>query len=358
MVQKNFILTDVMKTGDHISYEQFIDSHSLKDQEFICTGEYYTLHNYDLKNYDRKIALIDMRIHNDRVSGNNDYKNDLQNRLRSLNAHGFVFILANPWESMDNIHTEIFMANKKSHKIDVPYTHTYWTGGTSWFWSYMFHKHKSKKFIIDHSIKKYDFLYLNKFPREHRLTLFNRLKSQNLLHKSLHTFLGLQNPIRLPKEYELPWCSPEAYPRWGLDQDLFEKPYNETGYSLISETNDTNDEIFITEKLWKAIITQHIFVVHGNYRYLKKLREIGFKTFDNFFDESYDEQLDKNKRIEHIVAVCEKLRDQDWHQLYEQTKEVRDHNARVFFDRSALSKEVNKTILGFLEFVDSSKISS
>ena len=58
-MQHNFILTDVMKTGDHHSYEQFIDTHSLSDQNFEYTGEYYTLHKYDLEKYDRTPVVAD-----------------------------------------------------------------------------------------------------------------------------------------------------------------------------------------------------------------------------------------------------------------------------------------------------------
>ena len=74
-MQRNFILTDVMKTGDHHSYEQFIATHSLHDQTFEYTGEYYTLHNYDLDSYDRKFALIDYRIHSNRLVESKAYKN-------------------------------------------------------------------------------------------------------------------------------------------------------------------------------------------------------------------------------------------------------------------------------------------
>ena len=56
----------------------------------------------------------------------------------------------------------------------------------------------------------------------------------------------------------------------------------------MSETNDNNYEVFMTEKIWKPIMAQHVFVVHGNHLYLQKLREMGFKTFGNYFDESYD----------------------------------------------------------------------
>ena len=43
-MQRNFILTDVMKTGFHVDLEDFINLHSLTNQTFDMTGEYYTLH--------------------------------------------------------------------------------------------------------------------------------------------------------------------------------------------------------------------------------------------------------------------------------------------------------------------------
>ena len=60
-MQRNFILTDIMKTGYHVQFEQFIDMNTLSDQSFEATGEYYTLHNYDLDSYDRRFAIIDTR---------------------------------------------------------------------------------------------------------------------------------------------------------------------------------------------------------------------------------------------------------------------------------------------------------
>ena len=157
--------------------------------------------------------------------------------------------------------------------------------------------------------------------------------------------------LKLPSEYELPWA--KNYPKRGMDQDLYEKPYNDTKYSLISETNDTNDEVFMTEKIWKAIIAQHVFIVHGNYLYLQKLREIGFKTFSSYFDESYDLEKDKTKRIEKIVNTCRDLLSKSWQDIYLQTQALRQHNHDTFFNKEKLSIEINKTLNLFLEFADS-----
>ena len=330
-----------MKTGHHLDLEAFVNHHSLKNQNFDMTGEYYTLHDYDLESYDRKFAVIDIRRSNGRIHGNTEFDLELRRRCDLLHSQGFVFIKATPWESFTNINNSILYP-------EIEIEHIKWSGGVSWFWFYMFDKHAGKSFNFKHDTKKFDFLYLNKFPRPHRNKLFQRVEP--LLGNSLYTNWGRK--IKLDVEYELPWA--QDYPKYGMDQDIFERPYNDTKYSLVSETNDTNDEIFMTEKIWKPIIAQQPFVVHGNYLYLQRLREMGFKTFSAYFDENYDLESDKDKRIDRIVNTCEDLLTKNWQDIYLQTKSLRKHNYETFFDREKLSVEINKTINLFLEFADRS----
>ena len=350
-MQRNFILTDVMKTGDHLFLEQFINLHSLPDQTFDITGEYYTLHNYDLDSYDRKFAVIDSNGLIERVTGNKEFMVDLKKRYDILHSQGFVFIKANPWESLDNINN-----SRQYPEIDIE--HIKWTGGVSWFWFFMYEKHKNTKFNFDHSNKKYDFLYLNKAPRSHRVKLYNKLKDKGVLENSIYTFTMLDEPIRLDKKYELPGIDPKDYPRFGKDQDIFEPPYNDTCCSIVSETNDNDYEVFMTEKIWKPILAQQFFIVHGNYLYLQRLREMGFKTFNNYFEEAYDLDRDKDIRIDTIVDVCDRLRDAPWQDLYLQSKALRQYNFDHFFNEKKLSLEINKTLNLFLEFADSRQVPS
>ncbi len=345
-MQRNFILTDVMKTGYHQHLEKFVNYHSLPDQTFDIEDEYYTLHEYDLDSYDRKFAVLDVRETNIRINGNKEFKAELMRRCTLLHSQGFVFIKATPWESLDNINN-----TTQWPEIDIP--HIKWTGGVSWFWFYMYDKHKDKHFSFDHTNKKYDFLYLNKYPRSHRTKLYHKLYDKGILHNSLYT---LWPSKKLPVEYELPWA--KEYPFRGMDQDIYEKPYNDTACSIVSETNDNDHEVFMTEKIWKPIIAQQFFVVHGNYLYLQKLKEMGFKTFNNYFEEAYDLDRDPNIRIDTIVDVCDRLRDAPWQDMYLQSQALRKYNFNHFFNREKLSLEINKTLNLFLEFADSSKISS
>ena len=172
----------------------------------------------------------------------------------------------------------------------------------------------------------------------------------------MYTFLGLESPVRLSKEHELPWVDANNYPMHGSDQDITEQPYIDTVCSIVSETNDNDTDVFMTEKIWKPIIAQHVFVVHGNHLYLQKLREIGFKTFGSYFDESYDLENDKNKKINAIVSLCKHLKTVNWQDIYRQTIALRQHNYDTFFNKEKLSAEVNKVLISFLDFFDSKTV--
>jgi len=345
----NFFLTDLMKTGNHQLLEKFISLNNIPEQHIDYTGEYYTLHTFDLKKYKRKFALIDHASANSRLWNNTDYWKDLSARIKYLGEQGFVFLIVSPWESLSTFDQSIDYNNVLKEQ-----RYSKWIGKDSWFWTMMYNKFKNTNFNFDHSNKKYDFLYLNKFPRLHRVKLFNNLKKNNILENSLVSFLGLEEPVTLSKEYELPWVDYKFYPRYGHDSDMYEKPYNHSKINIVSETTIDDEEVFLTEKIWKPIIAQQIFVVHGRQNYLKNLRELGFKTFNGIIDESYDEEGDPEKRINKIVDLCKWLKTQDWKVLYEKTKDIREHNAYYFFKKEALQKVINKTLLGFLEFADRS----
>ena len=363
-MQRNFILTDVMKTGEHQQIEQFVNLHSLEDQTFDLEHEYYRLHNYDVDNYDRRFAIIDVRYDNVRMRGNKEFDIEFKKRCELLHSQGFTFICSTPWESKDNV------ANMSLYpELDIE--HIKWTGDVSWFWFYMYMKHNDNTFKFSHDHngsywhKKHDFLYLNKAPRKHRVELYNKLKDAEVLDNSIYSFTLLDEPIRLEKKYELPGIDPKHYPRFGKDQDMYELPYIDTVCSIVSETNDNDYEVFMTEKIWKPIMAQHVFVVHGNHLYLQRLREMGFKTFGNYIDESYDLERDPVKRIDKIVTLMKELKakcddgsivergNKKWQDIYLQTKALRQHNYDTMFDKEKLSLEINKTLNLFLEFADS-----
>ena len=335
-MKKIFILTDLMYSGQHLHYENFIRSANIKDIEFTYEPEYWNIHKYDWESYDELFCIID---HKDGYEDNPEFVEQLHKRIGLLKQNGFTFILARPWESPENV------ANSKFYSILKEVVHTKWFGGTTWFWYWMRQQHTS--IDCDHSNKPYQYLYLNKIPRSHRVKLWNQLHKKQLLDKSLTSFIGLDPPVRLEAEYELPYVDSNNYPATGKDQDIYKKPYEHTACSLISETND-NDDIFITEKLWKPIMCGHFFIVHGNYLYLQKIREMGFKTFGHYFDESYDLERDPAIRIQKLVKLLEDLQDFNWQDAYLSSQKLREHNHNVFWNDQIYEKAVQKAVSEFL----------
>ena len=339
-MKKIFILTDLMFSGQHGYFENYIKSADFDHVNLTFESVYWNLHTHDWDQYDELFCIID---HKSGYEDNPEFVSQLHHRMDLLLQNGFKFILANPWESEEN------MVEDKFYSILQGYEYKKWFGDATWFWFFMREKHKGQEFKCDHSHKPYKYLYLNKRVRDHRLQLWYTLDSRKLMDDSLRSFIGLPEPVRLDADYELPDVDPNNYPIYGRDQDIYIKPYEHTACSLISETNN-NDKIFITEKLWKPILCQQFFIVHGNYLYLQKLREMGFRTFGQYFDESYDLQTDPVRRKEKIVELIESLKKFNWKDAYLSSQDLRKHNHDLFWSDTAYQKEVRKTVGEFLGF--------
>ena len=57
------------------------------------------------------------------------------------------------------------------------------------------------------------------------------------------------------------------------------------------------------------MIYRQPFVMLGPPNTLRKLRELGFKTFHEIWDESYDEMFDHTERFYKILQLCKTLHD-------------------------------------------------
>lgn len=86
---------------------------------------------------------------------------------------------------------------------------------------------------------------------------------------------------------------------------------------------------------------------------LKKLREMGFKTFHDVWDESYDETLDHKERFYKILDLCKKI--SEWPQIrkvlaMQKCKSIVDHNFNLLSNYNK-----NPTLL--LDFIKRYKLS-
>jgi len=115
-------------------------------------------------------------------------------------------------------------------------------------------------------------------------------------------------------------------------QNFFSEIYLNTWLSVITETyytERTSDTVFFSEKIFKPMRARHPFILVAPPFYLKELRKAGFKTFSDFWDESYDEITDNTKRMDSICQLLthlSTLSKDEWISLYHKMIPVLEHN--------------------------------
>jgi hypothetical protein len=101
---------------------------------------------------------------------------------------------------------------------------------------------------------------------------------------------------------------------------------------LITESSyfEYEHSVFISEKTFKPIACMQPFIIVGSKHTLKYLRKLGYKTFDGFIDESYDD-CDDDIRFAAIIKSLEKIKQIDdkisW---LESMREILEHNHKLF----------------------------
>ena len=91
-----------------------------------------------------------------------------------------------------------------------------------------------------------------------------------------------------------------------------------------------------------------MFIVFGGHRYLKNLHQLGFKTFNNIIDESYDDEPDYERRGEKICQQISYLLQQDQKQILNAIKPIVEHNYQVLMETDwygDFSKELRAVLL-------------
>lgn len=136
-----------------------------------------------------------------------------------------------------------------------------------------------------------------------------------------------------------PWNSKNWYKNYANKFEgqwtLFAKPWENTGIYLGVETDyryvdkNKNDYLTLTEKTFKPIKMRSPFIIFGQPFLLRLLREYGYKTFGNLWDETYDNISDPAKRVEKIINTLDtlnKLSDNDFKKILYQAQSIVEYN--------------------------------
>jgi len=214
---------------------------------------------------------------------------------------------------------------------------------------------------LDSKRSKY-YLSLNRnSSRLHRPQLILNLIKSNLFEKGLVSLLHsdefdefCENPIN--NEYKTHIGDKYPFVVDVEDAEIVSSMHNfftkkdmwlDAYFSIVSETSVDNTFTFITEKTIRPMIYYHPFIVWGNPNTLSYLRNLGFETFPEFFDESYDLILDNSKRLgvilENIKRLCE-LDISEIHLMYQSVKPKLLHNHNLLMELFKSNKIFNELI--------------
>ncbi len=135
-----------------------------------------------------------------------------------------------------------------------------------------------------------------------------------------------------------------------------------TFVEIVTEFTATDDGLIsISEKLSQAILSKKPFIVLGDRGFMNHLKKLGFKTFDKFWSEEYDQGSYIQDRVKLVGSAVEKILtipievDDYGVVIYDNDlKEILEHNYHHYKD--VFVNEVDKRILTSLSINNELKI--
>ena len=99
--------------------------------------------------------------------------------------------------------------------------------------------------------------------------------------------------------------------------------------NLVNETHHPNNTVFVTEKTFRSIAHGKPFLINGDPCTLNYLKSVGFKTFEQWWDEKYDEIEDEWLRIEALLKIINNICSQSTEEcikMYQEMLPTLKHN--------------------------------
>jgi hypothetical protein len=230
-------------------------------------------------------------------------------------------------------------------------------------WYYFFHGfaaldwYRDFQYVNQSSFNRFDkvficYNHLTSNLRSYRLHLVSNLINQDVTKYGLVSLFpeGWRGTIRDPeipldnrarvkihnalKNVKQPLIIDTSTPSGTLSANIdFENAVSAL-FHVVTETVYFDNKLHLTEKVFKPIVCQRPFFLvaaPGNLAYLKSY---GFRTFDQWIDESYDEETDHYVRIEKITAEIARLcamSPATLKQIHKEMQEVLEYNFNHFY---------------------------
>jgi hypothetical protein len=332
------------------------------------SGTYQVSHNFEeyiASDSNRKIAFTTHRLHCDYDINCTAYQGFEDKIIQLSNASEFVFTFESElhnfhWQIWDKCHRDNIywlLPGSVNDRDDINKHIIYWG---DWFKTTAhLYKNLPEKLteLKPYQTKPMMFDALLGSPKPHRDFVFNAVKQNNLQNKIVIPYGGnWDNNEFYAKDYFIwePDCIPQkkiigtadaveycgVYT--GLSRVIPIKVFNDTAYSIITETDHDNTLSFFSEKTAKPLIARRLFIAFTGYKFLQNLRELGFQTFDSVIDESYDLILNDNDRYTAAFEQVKYLCTQDQFTILSKIQPVVEHNHNLIMSTDWVYRAANQ----------------
>ena len=108
--------------------------------------------------------------------------------------------------------------------------------------------------------------------------------------------------------------------------------YNDIFVDVVHETFVRDEVCFATEKTWRPILARRPFISMAGRHHLVNLRRLGFRTFNDIWDEGYDD-YGMQHRVRQILKLIDTIAgwsQQELQQKLIDMQPILDHNYNVF----------------------------
>ena len=167
---------------------------------------------------------------------------------------------------------------------------------------------------------------------DHREFLYDGLKDNDLL-KSGHVSARWRG-VYLDEQGS---ATSETLPQNNFVESII--PFYEDSFcSVVTESEFDSWNVRFTEKFYFPIMYNRPFMILGAPKLISWIKEYGFKTFPELFDEGYDDEVDLRERTKLIVKNLKRLQDKSKKELQDLLEIVKP---KIIHNKNLLKKYAN-----------------
>jgi hypothetical protein len=181
---------------------------------------------------------------------------------------------------------------------------------------------------FDNKLRHSHFLSLARAGHQHRVDLVDFYEKEGYGDDKI-LWSALWKNKRIDERFHWPNIHKESGLNHGDDEinlnDYKQNPYLHSYVEIVTETIYGTGAIQISDKPLKPIINLQPFIYVTSSGGLKVLKDMGYKTFEPFIDESYDDIEDETERLNFIKSEIKrliKLKKSEIHNTYYQIVDV------------------------------------